>query len=689
MNNKKQPLVSIVTATYNLIKSGRKDYILQNIESVHNQTYKNVEHIIIDGASTDGTLELLRPYEEKGWIKIYSEPDQGIYDAMNKGIDKASGEYIAMINSDDWLMPNGLSEIFENSDFDNQDAFFCAVNVIDNKTQNKIKTEFPRALNKFFYFWGPQSTQGWLIKKSVYQKFKGHDLTYKIAADWNIFLKMLEDKTLTNLILYHSLANFRLGGISDSQTDEEIKKHLNERAQLISSYFPELTKEQAAFCAEMRWKNTDEIISFFNNFSENSFSEKFKEALSDFMDDKKSPLNGTLLPIFNGNYSKESMIQNIKKLPVLESKLKNDDVAICLASDAGYEPHLYVAIKSIINQVQTSATYYFYILDGGLKNKQNFLNLETDKIKFNFIDMRGQFLASYESRHLSRATYYRLAVFHVFQKFDKIIYIDADSYLLDDIYNLFHFNICNKPIAASRDSLTWQKSWQNNKIKHLNFTGNLYDYEKSYLKHSAEKIKNYFNAGVIILNLKNINIKEKQKKLDELLLQDYYCHDQDILNLLFDEKETFILPRAWNYFNIQNFISENDFTNEEEKEYYFKASVSPKLLAFIIKPWTIENINCDFSNLYWNILKESPYYDQVISKLQTTTLQNTCADTSISFNKKLKISLFGIPVFKISKNQTKTKYKLFSFLPLYKIKQKGNKSKHYLFGFIPFLKIKQ
>ena len=65
---------------------------------MHNQNYENVEHIIIDGASNDGTLELLKEYEDKGWIKVYSEPDDGVYYAMNKGIDKANGKYIAFLN---------------------------------------------------------------------------------------------------------------------------------------------------------------------------------------------------------------------------------------------------------------------------------------------------------------------------------------------------------------------------------------------------------------------------------------------------------------------------------------------------------------------------------------------------------------------------------------------------------------
>ena len=83
------PLVTVVTITYNLIKAGREKFVRQCIESVKNQTYPNVEHIIIDGASSDGTLEIFKDYP---WLQVYSEPDSGIYDAMNKLNDTLEGQ---------------------------------------------------------------------------------------------------------------------------------------------------------------------------------------------------------------------------------------------------------------------------------------------------------------------------------------------------------------------------------------------------------------------------------------------------------------------------------------------------------------------------------------------------------------------------------------------------------------------
>ena len=98
-DNSPLPLVTIITVVFN----GEK-YLQQTIQSVINQTYDNVEYVVIDGGSTDGTVDIIRKYEDKidYWV---SEPDQGIYDAMNKGIQLAGGEIVGLINSDDCYHP--------------------------------------------------------------------------------------------------------------------------------------------------------------------------------------------------------------------------------------------------------------------------------------------------------------------------------------------------------------------------------------------------------------------------------------------------------------------------------------------------------------------------------------------------------------------------------------------------------
>jgi glycosyltransferase involved in cell wall biosynthesis len=97
-NNQK---VTVITVSYNLIENDREETFNDCLKSVHSQTHKNIEHIVIDGASTDGTIDLIKKYADKGWITYLSEPDRGVYDAMTKGVNLAKGEYIYFLNTDD------------------------------------------------------------------------------------------------------------------------------------------------------------------------------------------------------------------------------------------------------------------------------------------------------------------------------------------------------------------------------------------------------------------------------------------------------------------------------------------------------------------------------------------------------------------------------------------------------------
>ena len=106
-----EPLVSVVTACFNPLKDGRKELFLKNLNSVQQQTGVSVEHIIVDGASTDGTLEFLQTYDNKHFdIRILSMPDSGIYEAMNRGIAISRGKYVIFLNTDDFYhQEDGLS----------------------------------------------------------------------------------------------------------------------------------------------------------------------------------------------------------------------------------------------------------------------------------------------------------------------------------------------------------------------------------------------------------------------------------------------------------------------------------------------------------------------------------------------------------------------------------------------------
>lgn len=329
-----------------------------------------------------------------------------------------------------------------------------------------------------------------------------------------------------------------------------------------------------------------------------------------------------------------SSLKQIKPLVISKAELK-DSAFICISSDANYEPHLWVTISSIVESAKSAKEYRIYVLDGGIKNKDNFLKLiKSDKrFSIDFIDMRDQFVFAYESRHLSRAAYYRLAIFKVFKNFDRVIYLDADSYVLGDIAELMYLPMDKKLISGARDSITYEIPWREKYISYENYSGKALNYYKDYLLKN-KPVENYFSSGVLVFNLRNTNLEVKQDKLEDLLSNNYFSHDQDILNLLYDEKETYPLPRKWNYFNSAPTLKPEDFCNYEEKENYLDGKVKPMIVSYVLKPWLKENVDAPYSDLYWQKISQSPYYEEI----KRNSLKNSKLERfkKLSFVEKIK-----------------------------------------------------
>ena len=178
---KNSPLITIITAVHN-----NEKFLEESILSLHKQNYKNYEHIVIDGGSTDGTLDIIKKYENKidYWC---SEKDEGIYDAFNKGMQLAKGEYIGFLNSDDCFSDNTL-EILNNYISKNPkvDFFFGAV----KKHWGVLHGYRPY---KIYWSWGFYSSHstGFFIKTEAAKIVGTYNLKYKYSADFDYFYRMI------------------------------------------------------------------------------------------------------------------------------------------------------------------------------------------------------------------------------------------------------------------------------------------------------------------------------------------------------------------------------------------------------------------------------------------------------------------------------------------------------------------
>lgn len=194
--------VSIVTVCFNSAKT-----IEQTIQSVIHQTYGNIEYIIIDGGSTDGTDEIIKKYEKNiaCWV---SESDRGIYDAMNKGIAKATGDVIAFMNSDDWYADGAIDAIVKAFDRTDADIVYGHTILIDDGRQTlRVRPPLDHILYGMVF-----CHQAVVVKTNLMKEYL-FDLSYKIVADYVFFLKMyLQGKRF--YAIDKKIAYFRMGGDS-------------------------------------------------------------------------------------------------------------------------------------------------------------------------------------------------------------------------------------------------------------------------------------------------------------------------------------------------------------------------------------------------------------------------------------------------------------------------------------------
>jgi glycosyltransferase involved in cell wall biosynthesis len=202
MNNLK---ISIVTVSYNSV-----DFIETAIQSVLAQNYANFEYIIIDGGSTDGTVEIIKKYADKlaYWV---SEPDSGIYDAMNKGISKANGDIVGMINSDDYYLPGALKTVAEAFNDKELDEYIFWGDV-EYELLGHVKGWRPKNLKRGAFAPHPSM----FCPKCIYNRIGMYDTSFRLLGDYDFMYRAIHKYGIKPLYVPEVIAFFREGGLADS-----------------------------------------------------------------------------------------------------------------------------------------------------------------------------------------------------------------------------------------------------------------------------------------------------------------------------------------------------------------------------------------------------------------------------------------------------------------------------------------
>lgn len=223
--------VSIITATYNSERT-----IKDTLASVRQQTYKDVEHIIIDGASKDKTITLLNLYGHQG--PMLSERDNGIYDAMNKGVAMAGGDIVGILNSDDFYSNNTVIEkVVKAFNVLDCEAVYGDLVFVDSKQTNKVVRKWVAGNydKKLFY-------KGWMpphptvfIKREVYEKYGLFNLKFKSSSDYELLLRLMLLKNIKVGYIPEVLVQMRTGGQSTKSLSNRLSAHKEDYLAWLSN----------------------------------------------------------------------------------------------------------------------------------------------------------------------------------------------------------------------------------------------------------------------------------------------------------------------------------------------------------------------------------------------------------------------------------------------------------------------
>lgn len=228
--------ISLITATYNSAETVR-----DTLQSVMNQTFKDIDYIIVDGNSKDNTMAIVKEFEPKfeGRLRWVSEKDKGIYDAMNKGVRMAQGDIVGILNSDDFFASNDVLEKVNAAFTENPaiDGVYADVRYVDwDDTGKTVRMFSGKDFTREKLCWGKMPPHpSFYVKRECYDKFGLYSLDYPICADYDMFVKMIWLGNINTLYINDVFVNMRSGGTSSNGIKVH-RKIMRERMRCVREH---------------------------------------------------------------------------------------------------------------------------------------------------------------------------------------------------------------------------------------------------------------------------------------------------------------------------------------------------------------------------------------------------------------------------------------------------------------------
>lgn len=675
MKLSKIPEISVIIPCYNCEK-----FLARCLDSVYDQSFLNFEVICINDGSTDNTLKILKKFKIQKKLKLINIDNGGQGRARNKGLDVAQGKFIVFVDSDDYLHKDYLLELYKAISENKVDVAMCDATIIceDNTEKRDLKLlRFCAGYHKIPHDITTIASVPWgkIYKASLINKFNIRFPEYLINED-EAFLWFYMIRANSMYVTQKKLYFYVLHKGSTMDERNRLSKKIEHIIIIYEIIYNWLHKEGLYCVFRDIWRITFykkalNILKFSQKIYKKNLALKIINLLKKndvfYVNDEKDrflkQLQKDLLDKLSEFYICLNLFFFIKKLEIkfsffiksiLGLKLPKEKITpaftkdtptIVFSIDKTYYLGLSVTLQSLIENSNANINYDIVILENGIEeDKKNKILSQVSKypnISVRFWNMNDYTCGIFSSilfvnRHLSVAAYYRLFIPYLFSDFKKVVYLDSDLCILDDIYNLWSIDIKNSPIAARRSFL-----YAHYAVKQC-YKFEAYKEEKLRLKYPQK----YFNSGVLIFNIGKLNGKKILKKFINIMLriENPEFHDQDVLNCLFN-KNVFFLPMYWNYSNYT--LLNNCFLRFLGKKGIMEVLRNRENVKIIHyqsekKPWNYKK--GIFFNEFNRYAKKTPFKKEII-KLQRSNEDSE--ENEIKIQKSYKYS-FVILVRKFS-----------------------------------------
>lgn len=609
--------ISIIIPCYNVEK-----YVEECLDSILNQSFKNVEIICVDDGSTDGTLKILKTYEKKHKnVKVLTQKNKSAGAARNNGLKVATGEFVLFMDSDDFLQPSALQILIELTKKESADIYFFNFLMFDDITKEiKPQIQFKGYGNSIIV-----ENEKVTYCKATFQN-KKEFLTWSYVAPWNklynrkfvvdnklkfdeifstndrtfFFSSLVKSKEV--VFLDACLINYRINNSGSLTGTYNQSKFINRKLAYESSL--RFIDKEDALLNETFFKVTiADFVSFFQKTKASDKFKVFKDTLNFF-----KTIDVSNIKCIKANTDKSAFWYNffIESDYLLDLEEKNI-VPVVFATNEKYAPYLSVAIESLKSHINKDKFYDIYIFNTSLTDltKQKLMTQSIDNVHIRIVDMNSLVngLPLYAKSHFSVEMYYRILIPEVLWHYKKVLYLDCDICLLRDANDLYETNVEDYILSAIHNRLN----------------EDMYKFVVNGLKIKPEE---YFNSGILVMNTDNFKLNNIKSQCFDILAQykKLPCPDQDILNLSCNGKVLY-LDEFWN-FQCQN--------SQYTTEYKYQNLKHINIIHYTTgnKPWNTKNL--PLGEFFWKYAKETPFFESIISIYLESTLKLSIKTKEVS-----------------------------------------------------------